>query len=168
MKTLLAGILLFLLLPNAALSAELWGPATAGMSTNEVMDVVDGAYRIEDEEGNRLATGAVEAVRRDDAELAGETYTQRFYFLNDRLAQVTMKLNDTRDFDYMLGFVESLTEKKRNQYGKEVDSEVRASGPIRQATVSWIDGNRRVSIFLMSQGPENSLLNVNYQVYAGN
>ncbi|PAU75428.1 hypothetical protein [Halomonas salipaludis] len=168
MKRLLAGILLLLLLlPTAALSAELWGPTSAGMMIDEVMGVVDDAYRMEEQEENRLATGAVEAVRRDDAEMAGETYTQRFFFLNGQLTQVTMRLNDTRDFDSMLGFVESLTETMRDQYGKEVDSEVRASGPIRQATVSWIDGNRRISIFLMSQGPDDSLLNVNYQVYVG-
>ncbi|APX93772.1 hypothetical protein BWR19_12945 [Halomonas sp. 1513] len=168
MKRRLAGILLLLLLPTAALAAELWGPASAGMTIDEIMDVVDDAYRIEELEENRLTTGAVEAVRRDDAELEGEAYTQRFFFLNGRLTQVTMRLNDTRDFDSMLEFVESLTETMRDQYGKEADSEVRASGPIRQATVSWIDGNRRISIFLMSQGPDDSLLNVNYQVYAGN
>lgn len=165
MKKLLAGILLLLLLSNTAMAGSLWGPATAGMTMEEVMHAVDDAYRIE--EGDRLATNAVEALRRDDVELAGKSFTQRFFFLDDQLSQVTMRLNDTRDFDAMLASVDALTEKMRAQYGDEVDSEMRGSGPMRQATVSWIDRNRRVSIFLMSMGEDDSLLNVNYQAYAG-
>ncbi|MBD3897204.1 hypothetical protein IEI94_15205 [Halomonas sp. ML-15] len=165
MKQLLTGLLLLLLLPSAAFAGSLWGPVSAGMTTEEVMDVLDDAYAFE--EGDRLATNAVEALRRDDVELAGESFTQRFFFLNDQLSQVTLRLDDTRDFDAMLTTVEALTEKMRDQYGEEVDSEIKDSGPIRQATVSWIDGNRRVSLFLMSMGEDDSMLNVNYQVYVG-
>lgn len=167
MNKLIAGILLLFLLPNAALSAELWGPTTAGMTIKDVMRVVDDAYRIDEEEGGRLATSAVEAVRRDDVELAGETFTQRFYFLNGQLTQVTMKLDNTRGFDSMLGFVDSLTEEMRDRYGQEVDSEMIKTGAMRQAKVGWIDGNRKIRIFLMSMGPDDSLLNVNYQAYCG-
>ncbi|SDL80066.1 hypothetical protein SAMN05192555_1077 [Franzmannia pantelleriensis] len=165
MKQRLAGLLLLLMLPSAAFAGSLWGPFSAGMTTEEVTKVLDDAYPIE--EGDRLATNAVEALRRDGVELAGESFTQRFFFLNDQLSQVTLRLDDTRDFDAMLTTLEALTEKMRDQYGEEADSELRDSGPIRQATASWIDGNQRVSILLMSMGEDDSLLNVNYQPYTG-
>ncbi|AMC99986.1 hypothetical protein [Halomonas chromatireducens] len=167
MKKLIAGILVLFLLPNPALSAELWGPASAGMTIKEVMRVIDDAYRLDEEEGGRLATRAVEAVRRDDVELADETFTQRFFFVNGQLSQVTLKLNNTRDFDSMLPLVDSLTEIMRDRYGQEVDSEMIQAGAMRQAKVGWIDGNRKIRIFLMSMGEDDSLLNVNYQAYFG-
>jgi hypothetical protein len=106
-------------------------------------------------------------VRRDGVELAGEPFTPRFYFLNSQLTQVTTELDNTRGFDSMLGFVDSLTEEMRDQYGKEVDSEMVKTGAMRQAKVGWIDGKRKIRIFLMSMGPDDSLLNVNYQAYCG-
>lgn len=165
MRNVLAGVLLLLLLPNTALSAELWGPTNAGMTVKEVLRAVDGAYRIED--GGRLATTAVEEVRKDDVELAGETFTQQFYFMNGQLTQVTFKLDDERDFDTNLGLVEALTEDLREQYGQEANSETTQAGIMRKASRTWIEGNRKIGIFLMTMGQENSLMKVNYQAYFG-
>ncbi|MGM0857051.1 MAG: hypothetical protein ACQEW0_08190 [Pseudomonadota bacterium] len=163
MRNVMAGVLLLLLLPNTALSAELWGPTNAGMTVKEVLRAVDGAYRIED--GGRLATTAVEEVRKDDVELAGETFTQQFYFMNGQLTQVTFKLDDERDFDTNMGLVEALTEDLREQYGEEADSETTKAGIMRKANVSWIEGNRKIGIFLMTMGQDNSLMKVNYQAH---
>ncbi|MGM0825819.1 MAG: hypothetical protein ACQEUY_14010 [Pseudomonadota bacterium] len=163
MRNVMAGVLLLLLLPNTALSAELWGPTNAGMTVKEVLRAVDGAYRIE--YGGRLATTAVEEVRKDDVELAGETFTQQFYFMNGQLTQVTFKLDDERDFDTNMGLVEALTEDLREQYGEEADSETTKAGIMRKANVSWIEGNRKIGIFLMTMGQDNSLMKVNYQAH---
>lgn len=163
MRNVMAGVLLLLLLPNTAFSAELWGPTNAGMTVKEVLRAVDGAYRIED--GGRLATTAVEEVRKDDVELAGETFTQQFYFMNGQLTQVTFKLDDERDFDTNMGLVEALTEDLREQYGEEADSETTKAGIMRKANVSWIEGNRKIGIFLMTMGQDNSLMKVNYQAH---
>lgn len=163
MRNVMAGILLLLLWPSAALSAELWGPTYAGMTVKEVLRAVDDAYRIED--GGRLATTAVEEVRKDDVELAGETFTQQFYFMSGQLTQVTFKLDDERDFDTNLELVDALTEDLRKQYGEEADSETTKAGIMRKARVTWIEGDRKIGIFLMSMGQNDSLLKVNYQAY---
>ncbi|MGM0542674.1 MAG: hypothetical protein ACQERP_02180 [Pseudomonadota bacterium] len=163
MRNVMAGVLLLLLLPNTAFSAELWGPTNAGMTVKEVLHVVDGAYRVED--GGRLATTAIEEVRKDDVELAGETFTQQFYFMNGQLTQVTFKLDDARDFETNLGLVEALTEDLREQYGEEADAETTQAGIMRKANVSWIEGNRKIGIFLMTMGQDNSLMKVNYQAH---
>ncbi|KPQ24517.1 hypothetical protein [Halomonas sp. HL-93] len=165
MRKVTAGILLLLLLPNAAWSAELWGPTTAGMTVKEVLRDVDDAYRIED--GGRLATTAVEEVRKDDVELAGESFTQQFYFMNGQLTQVTFKLDDAQDFDTNMELVDALTEDLRERFGEEVDSETTKAGIMRKANVSWIEGNRKIGIFLMSMGQDDSLLKVNYQASFG-
>lgn len=165
MHRLIASAMLLLLLPNAAFAQQLWGPTDAGMTVKEVLRAVDDAYRIED--GGRLATTAVEEVRKDDVELEGETFTQQFYFMNGQLTQVTFKLDDERDFDTNLELVEALTEDLREQYGEEADSETTKSGIMRKANVSWIEGNRKIGIFLMTMGQDNSLMKVNYQAYFG-
>lgn len=163
MRTLITGIMLLLLLPNLAFAGQLWGPTNAGMTVKEVLNAVDGAYRLED--GGRLATTAIEEVRKDDVELAGETFTQQFYFMNGQLTQVTFKLDDSRDFETNLGLVEALTEDLREQYGEEADSETTKAGIMRKANVSWIEGNRKIGIFLMTMGQDNSLMKVNYQAH---
>ncbi|SNY96305.1 hypothetical protein [Halomonas sp. hl-4] len=165
MRRLIAGAMLLLLLPNIAFAQQLWGPTNAGMTVKEVLRDVDDAYRIED--GGRLATTAVEEVRKDDVELAGESFTQQFYFMNGQLTQVTFKLDDARDFDTNMELVDALTEDLREQFGEEVDSETTKAGIMRKANVSWIEGSRKIGVFLMSMGQDDSLLKVNYQAYFG-
>ncbi|QNI03221.1 hypothetical protein HXW73_09920 [Halomonas sp. SH5A2] len=165
MRTLLTGIMLLLLLPNLAFAGQLWGPTNPGMTVKEVLHAVDGAYRVEG--GGRLATTAVEEVRKDDVELEGETFTQQFYFMNGQLTQVTFKLDDARDFETNLGLVEALTEAMREQFGEEADSETTKAGIMRKASVTWIEGTRKIRVFLMSMGHNDSLLKVNYQAYFG-
>ncbi|MDR5874535.1 hypothetical protein LPL18_009270 [Halomonas sp. CUBES01] len=163
MRSLITGIMLLLLLPNLALAEQLWGPTDAGMTVKEVLHAVDGAYRIED--GGRLATTAVEEARKDDVALAGEIFTQQFYFMDGQLTQVTFKLDDARDFETNLGLVEALTKDLREQYGEEADAETTQAGIMRKANVSWIEGNRKIGIFLMTMGQNNSLMKVNYQAH---
>lgn len=165
MRTLITGIMLLLLLPNLAFAGQLWGPTNAGMTVEEVLHAVDGAYRVED--GGRLATTAIEEVRKDDVALAGEIFTQQFYFMNGQLTQVTFKLDDARDFETNLGLVEALANDLREQYGEETDAETTKAGIMRKATVTWIEGSRKIRIFLMSMGQDSSLLKVNYQAYFG-
>lgn len=157
------GAMLLLLLPNLALAQQLWGPTTPGMTPDEVVQAVDGAYL--HESGDRLATGAIEAVRRDGYELAGEAFTQRFFFLNDGLTQVTMSLDNTRDFDALQGLIDSLSEEMRERYGEPVDSAITTAGTMRQAKMGWVDGRRKIRIFSMTMGEDDALLNVNYQAY---
>lgn len=161
MSRSIIGAVLLLLLPGLALAQDLWGPTTAGMSPDEVVKAVDGVYLYES--GDRLGTGAIEGARRDGYELGGETFTQKFFFLNEGLTQVTLSLDDRRDFEATLELIDSLSVGMRKKYGQASDSEVTTTGFMRQAKRGWVDGQRKIRLYAMSMGENEALLNVNYQ-----
>ncbi|PXX99685.1 hypothetical protein CR157_02635 [Halomonas sp. LBP4] len=117
------------------------------------------------EGGDSLGTGAVELVRRDDYRVVGESFRKKFYFSGGELNQVTLSLDRQRDFHATLLVFESLVEALRARYGQEVNYSVEPLGVMKEAEADWFNSNGvNISLYAMTIGDSDALLNVNYQV----
>ncbi|MCD6005081.1 hypothetical protein K7H08_09580 [Halomonas sp. IOP_6] len=147
---------------NFSLSQEFLGGVEVGMSPQEVVRTVEGAKMFEN--GSFLSNGATELVRNKDYEVVGETFIQNFYFIDNRLDQITLNLKRERSFVDTLFVFEALVQALRAKYGNEINHTVRRRGVFKKAEADWFTENG-VNIGIYSTAVEgyNAMLNVNYQ-----
>lgn len=147
---------------SLSLSQEFIGGATAGMTPQEVVNSSKGASIIKN--GSTLGTGAVELVRKENYEVVGEEFTKKFYFVNNRLNQVTLSLEEERGFSSTIMVFESLVEALRAKYGKEVNYSIEPSGLLKTAEADWYTNSGvNIAMLVMAVDNHDATLNVNYQ-----
>lgn len=150
-----------LLFSSFANAQALWREANYGMSIDEVRaaipEVADAANPGE------LAGGAKGLLTIPKVQIAGSAYQARFFFLNDKLVQVMLSLDNPGKFDSSLRTFETLEELLRVKYGREVQRQVKR-GVVNQASATWMAGGTNISVLTYSFDNDNASLNINYQV----
>lgn len=164
MKKTLSYVLTFTTLSfsSFSFSQELLGGTEVGMTPSEVIRTTSGADLING--GSFLANGATELVRNRNYPLVGEDFTQGFYFLNNKLDQVTLTLKRERGFNDTLLVFESLVQALRAKYGGEINYSIKNVGVINKAEADWFtEAGVNINVSAMAVGGDDAYLNVNYQ-----
>lgn len=162
MRKLLIVVLFVLATPGIAVAQALWGPTKVGMSPEEVVSAVKGAKRVA--EGTHISKGGVELVRATNFKLVDANWTQRFYFRDGGLIQVTFSLDGEFSFSAATSIFKSLVEVLRARYGPELAMEVNEGGLLKTASADWIDGRTNIGLLAMAVGSsEDAMLNLVYQ-----
>ena len=150
-------------------ASPLWNKTVSGMSPAEIIKSINDSHYIKD--GSRLASKAIELVRVDHFQLADESFKVRFYFINEKLTQVTLSLNDEVPFSSALNIYESLILLLRSKHGKEKSKDISRSLPYidnNTAEAIWINNEMKIYLYLSNtgrtKGKDISIFNLNYQI----
>jgi hypothetical protein len=164
LKILLAVLLNIILLcyANYAIAQALWDGTYYGMSKQEVLKTVPGARIIYD--GDCLAGGAKELIRAENIKIVNELFNAKFYFINNKLEQVTLTLRNKAPFYKVIIIFDSLTEALRSKYGAELDKKIDNTSILKQARATWMAGKTNINMLAMTVGDHPAILNINYQI----
>lgn len=156
-----SALLAALLFGSLAQAQTLWRDTNYGMSIDQVRaaipEVADAV------KPGELAGGAKGLLTIPKVQIAGADYQARFFFLNDKLVQVMLSLDNPGKFDSSLRTFETLEELLRVKYGREIKREVKR-GVVNQASATWMAGGTNISVLTYSFDNDNASLNINYQV----
>jgi hypothetical protein len=159
----IAPALLLLFVAADASGQTLWQNATYGMSIEDVLHKIPKTERVT--AGGHLGTGGTlgtELVRIPGFEFVDAQFTVHFYFLNDKLAQVTLGLDRQVPYATARAVFDRLLLKFRTQYGRERLEEKQA-GPLASSDADWLLDEIKINVVLLGLPGTPPLLNVNYQ-----
>lgn len=157
----IAFIIFAILLSAPSFAQNLWGPTKVGMSTQQVINLVTGAYRPSPRDS--LGTGAIELVRVDNQEIVNKRFTQSFFFKNDNLGQVSFSLDNPASYSSALATFNNLKEVLSAKYGNAMSSSSQSIGNMKTLRSSWMSGETNIGLFLLSIGDARPTLKINYQ-----
>jgi len=152
-----------LMMSISAQAQALWGETTLGMTPSDVINNVPASHLIED--GSTLETGAKELVQLDDLRVLKELYTGRFYFIDDKLTQVTLSLNKQRSFPLSLLVFQSLTDALSSKYGKVIIRNIDSRSSLKTAVANWVSDGTIINLQLMAIDDAPTSFNLNYQLH---
>jgi hypothetical protein len=132
------------------------------MSVEQVKATVPGVAV--PEKPDFLNSGAEELLRLENIEIVNKTFSAKFYFISEKLTQVTLTLERRLTFDSTMLVFESLTDALRVKYGQEISRDIKRSTIINIARANWLAGRTNISVFAMGVKSSDATLNVNYQV----
>jgi hypothetical protein len=97
--------------------------------------------------------------------LKSHKFSGSFYFLNDRLVQVTLHIRDGGSYDTALAY-DNLVTALRAKYGQELSAENNVIGSMVTRDTEWMSGRTNINLHYTKMGDYNPtpLLNINYQV----
>ncbi len=139
----------------------LWGATTHGMTVEQVRAVVPAAASPSKPE--LLGNGARELLRLDELQVLNLHFRASFYFLSGQLVEVMLSLKNPGTFDVAQTAYETLREALRRKYGPELSQKLERA-PLNQAQATWASGRTDITLFEMSVGHNEAVLNVVYQV----
>lgn len=154
-------LLIFSILFSSTIFAEespLWRGTTYGMSPAQVKAVIP-EVKTPDTNQNILGSGATELLRIDNYELVSNKFTVRFYFLHERLQQVTLQLNDSAiPFSTAMLVVNEISSSLRIKYGQEISKKVKDYS----YDIRWQIERTNIDLLLWNTSGL-TILNLNYQ-----
>lgn len=154
-------LLSVLMISISAQAQSLWRETASGMNPSQIIEIVKGTHLIRD--GSTLGDGAKELIRLDDFNLVNESFKVRFYFIDEKLTQVTLNLNEERSFSSALLVFDSLADALRSKYGKEISRNIDSRSILKKAEANWVSGSTNINLFVMTVGDSPAILNLNYQ-----
>ena len=160
-RYLFLSVALILSISVPAEAQSLWGGTTSGMNPSQITEVVKGSRLIQD--GDTLGSGARELIRFDDLSVVNESFKVQFYFLKQKLTQVTLSLNGERSFSSTLLVFDSLADALRLKYGKEISGSIDNRSILKKAEANWVNGRTNINLLVLTVGNSPAILNLNYQ-----
>jgi len=157
-------LLIFLGLGNVAQAQALWQNTAVGMTPAEVQKRYPAAVPPVSHPG-RLVTGATEKLRLEGVEVGFRRFHAEFYFKNDRLAQVTLGLDDPPGFSGAEIIFTTLLDQLRTKYGPEFSLH-RDRGGLATNEATWHHGETSINLMCLGVGSSPAVLNVIYRSMA--
>ena len=148
-------------LASPAHAQTLWTKAEYGMTEEQVKSTFPDA--ITAAKPDHLHGGAVGALMLPGIEVAGRSFHATFYFVSNKLTQVTLSLDDRAMFDTVLITYKGVEEILRAKYGPEIQQQI-SRGTLNVAEASWLSGKTNINLFASGVSGSKALLNINYQV----
>ena len=159
----LAGILLsaFALLPQPALSQELWPGAQSGMTLKQVLGVFPTA-----QPGNHahLHGGASNDLSIAEYAIGEDNFTVDFFFLQDRLAQVVLRSNEVmaRQSDDNLAVFNRLVTATTKNHGRPSGCQTTRNITLFKGC-EWQARDVQIDIVYLEVGGQGVVLNAYYR-----
>ena len=145
----------------ASISAQtLWGGTSISMSIDEVKKAQPAASDAIEKPG-KLDNGAIERLRVSNVEIDGLLFVAVFYFLGDKLNQVSLSSRDVAP-DSVVGKYRSLAEALKAKYGDELAKKFDNSRLGVTASSTWQSGKTTIRIHLLSFGGSPASLYIFY------
>lgn len=142
---------------------ELWGGAIYGMTPEQVRATSSGIADAA-QPPDRLQNGALMLLQRKGVEIANAKFDAQYFFLDEKLHQVTLGLGDRKSFldaEFSAKLVqEALTAK----YGAPLSCDHFSGNPLKGRSCNWKRPDGNVSLFLAAVNEASVTLNVVYQV----
>jgi len=132
------------------------------MTVAEVQSAVPEAVR--PAKPDTLGNGARGILEVPNVEITARTFTATFFFLDQRLTQVTLGMDAPGSFNIGKMHFESLLDALRVKYGKEQSLSNENLGGLKTREATWLSGKTNVGLLLLAVGDAESTLNINYQV----
>lgn len=154
-------LLAMILLASSAGAQSLWNGTDYGMTVEQVKAVLPSAIR--PLEQARLHDGSEELLRVEHVTVVNEDFSASFYFNAGKLKQVTLSLEERRDFDATMRLFDSLAKLFRVKYGPEIDREIQ-KGILNTANSTWLSGRTNITLFASGvRGRDDTVLHIIYQ-----
>lgn len=147
---------LFAMFPGASSADVLWGKAEAGASETEVATLYPEGVRVDPSPRNALKSGAVLLYKVDGIEIGQDRFTSSFYFLNDKLFQVTLSLRKTDSDTACARAFDEIVAALRSKYGQEVRSQRSGSLGLRRE-VDFSSGKTSARGYVSASGGDCSI-----------
>lgn len=144
MKKLLA-IVIFSWIFAAGLHAEpLWGKAEAGASLSAIANIYPDGITVDHDQKNRVKSGAILRYQLEGVQIADEKFNSAFFFLEDKLDQVTLSLKTEGQSQFDCDHTtNAVIEGLKSKYGDPLKRETSESS----RNFSWSYGKTTVSLF---------------------
>ncbi len=156
-----AAAVLSLFLFSLAFAQTLWGGTSSGMSVQEVLATVPGA--VESSGSDNLGNGALNLVSLDEIEVLSIPFEARFYFGDDGLEQVNLRVKDSGSAFSELTRFETLATGLRARYGPELSYEVDNYGVGLIAKATWLSDGTNIELTLIGVGNSPAIFGISYQ-----
>jgi hypothetical protein len=159
MRTVFA---LFLLLTSSVSGAQvLWKQAEVGMSPAQVQAAFPEARQAR--KFNALGDGSKELLQIDNIEVASGRFEAQFFFMGDRLKQVTLHLSQPGSADRTEILYDEIVVAMRAKYGAVVEHD-KTGGMMQTMSDTWMSGGTNISMYYNNIAGAPPLLNISYQV----
>ena len=159
---MLAGV--FFLQPHvsAAIAQQLWSHSKAGMSVDEVKAKFPEAAI--PKKSNNLANGAIEKLQIENLVIDGNPFRVRFYFLDEKLIQVTLSFAEKKSFNLSMLRYRNISTILRSKYGHEIGKRSKR-GLLNMEERQWrTTGGTNISNLMISVGNGEAVWNINQQI----
>lgn len=142
---------------------ELWGGAMYGMTPEQVRatssEIADAA-----QPPDRLQNGALRLLQRKGVEIANTKFDAQYFFLDEKLHQVTLGLGERKSFSDAEFSAKLVQEALTAKYGTPLSCDHFSGNLLKGHSCNWKRPDGNVSIFLAAVNEVSPTLNVVYQV----
>jgi hypothetical protein len=107
----------------------------------------------------RLGDGAQGLLCVRGLKLVDEQFTATFYFRDGTLSQVTLELDNKRQFEAVRPIFDRIVEALRSKYGQEVSHKEDHVG-LNILDTTFMSGDTNISVLAMSVGRNPAILNI--------
>lgn len=139
-------------------ATELWHGTQSGMSVQQVLTSESGSAPCNPSPCSTLANGAAALIHGPNQPIAGKHFDPQFFFLNGKLNQVTLSIQDAEDDNAASNAFDSLVSAMRSKYGPESSLKNTVIGKEGE----WFNGRTNIVLYLIV-GLGKPLLNIVYQ-----
>jgi hypothetical protein len=112
---------------------------------------------------DHLYGGAANLLVMPGIEIAGSTFKANFFFLSEKLIQVTLSLESPGQFGTVMVSFKSVEEVLRAKYGNEIQRDF-SGGTYQHANETWLSGPTNITLSASGVGLNPASLNIIYQV----
>jgi hypothetical protein len=154
-----------IMLAQGGCARVLWGDAALGMTPDEVQRVIPNGASIRVKSGfsPSLSDGSLELVRVRDIEFADVRFFARYYFLDNRLHQITLSAEEDAPFEANVDTWKSLVAALRKQHGQELTYLIEPKGLFPHAKAQWRYDGVSLQLFVLGVEDAASLIEIRYR-----
>lgn len=150
------------LLATTTISAqELWGGAQYGMTEEQVSSTSKGVNPIPN--GDHLANGAIEKLRKGGIEIAQQKFTASYFFLDGKLDQVTLSADKGIAYNQASISADQIKDALTSKYGAPLRCKQQTGELMKGFSCNWAKSGGNVRLLLMGIGDADPIFNIVYQ-----
>lgn len=144
-------------------SLTLWENTELGMTPENVLKKVPNAEKVK--EGNILKNDARELIRIKNKKIADKNFKASFYFLKNKLYQVTLQRNKICSYEDNLNLFKKIEKRLDKRYENRLEYNVDSSKMNKRAKAIWKEGNLKIIVLLLPITKDKSILNIIYKEF---
>lgn len=142
---------------------ELWGGAIYGM-TPEQVKATSSEIAHAAQPPDRLQNGALKLLLRKGVEIANTKFAAQYFFLDGKLHQVTLGLDDPKSYSEAEFSAKQVKEALTSKYGTPLGCDHFSGTSLKGYSCNWKRPDGNVRLFLAGSDETSPALNIAYQV----
>jgi len=142
---------------------ELWGGAVYGMTPEQVRatssEIAEAVQPLD-----KLQNGALKLLLRKGVEIANTKFDAQYFFLDGKLHQVTLGLNDPKSYSEAEFSAKQIKEALTSKYDAPLGCDPFSGAFVKGYSCNWKRPEGNVRLFLAASDERSPVLNIAYQV----